>query len=337
MIISYFPAGGDEAKFTYAAAAELPATGVDDQLLIITDQTPSEYYLDTSEPESPADNAVWFMIGNVGTVSVDVAEETNFSMTLQSAKIYDANEASWTNCSGYIFQNGAWVQFAVGLPPRDTLENTTWSEIRVVSDLGMAEEYWSLGDEKTVNVNGVDLKVRIIGFNHFETDMYTKEKKGILFEFTQHLEAPYCYDSDGATVTWNNSDIRNELNGTFLTTLPEGLQNTIRECYPPFLNEDFSAIQYVADKVFVLSLEEYNFSTSYIYSKEATITSPVAYYAAGNSGVFQYMDEYDSLITRSKYDNDDNIAHIAFATNDGRAAYGDGDSAFYQVVPAFVV
>ena len=338
MLINYFPAvisaGG---AFTYNYAAELPESGEENELIIIVDETPSEYYLDTNEPESPADNAVWFMIGSVPGLSVDMDAENNFAFTLQAAKIYDANAVAWTNCNGYIYQDGAWVQFAAGLPPMDTLENTSWSEIRTVSDMGMAEEYWSVGDEKTVMVGETALKVRILGFDHFVVDMYTQEKKGILFEFTEPLSEFYRYDPNGASVTWNDSELRSELNTTFLTSLPEDLQTSIRECWPPYINAYFNEMLCVADKVFVLSYEEYDMGTTYIYSTEAAITSPVAYYEAGNTGIFQSMAEFNSLITRSKYDNEDGASYIALITGARRAASGNCESAYYRIAPVFVV
>lgn len=337
MLINYFPAvisaGG---AFTYNYATELPESGEENELIIIVDETPSEYYLDTNEPESPADNAVWFMIGNVGTVSVDVAEEANFAMTLQAAKIYDAATLSWANCSGYIWQDGAWAQFAVGLPPYDTLENTSWSEIRTVSDLGMAEEYWAVGDEKTVMVNGTEMKVRIAGFNHFETNLSTAEKKGIAFEFTTALPDRYAYDADGPC-SWGDSDIRATLNSTFLATLPEDLQTVIRDAYPFYLSDDLTTMRQTVCKIFILSGEECNINSSYLYAKETAQTEPLAYHAAGNKGGWTLLPEDECVLTRSFYNNSVGELTLFFINQDSRVASGPGTYGFQYVIPAFVV
>lgn len=37
-----------------------------------------------------------------------------------------------------------------GLPPKDTLENTSWADIAKVAKAGKAAEYWAVGDTKTI-------------------------------------------------------------------------------------------------------------------------------------------------------------------------------------------
>ena len=47
-----------------------------------------------------------------------------------------------------------------------TLEQTDWSEIALCSQFGQAKNYFSVGDQKTVSINGTNYKVQIIGFDH---------------------------------------------------------------------------------------------------------------------------------------------------------------------------
>ena len=65
------------------------------------------------------------------------------------------------------------------------LNDYSWSEIRQVSDAGLGDDYWNVGDRKAVNINGTvgtlavntTLYVYILGFNHNSA----KEGTGIQF------------------------------------------------------------------------------------------------------------------------------------------------------------
>lgn len=69
--------------------------------------------------------------------------------------------------------------------PAKALNDTTWAEIREISDAGKGSEYWSVGDRKAVLVKGTvgtlavnqTLYVYILGFNHNSA----KEGTGIHF------------------------------------------------------------------------------------------------------------------------------------------------------------
>lgn len=339
MLINYFPAvisaGG---AFTYNYATELPESGKENELIIIVDETPSEYYLDTNEPESPADNAVWFMIGSVPGLSVDMDAGNNFAFTLQAAKIYDAATGEWVNYAGYLYQNGVWVQFANGLPVKDTLENSSWSDIRTVSDLGMAQEYWALGDTKTITVDSQSYTVRIVGFDHYESDGLTGEKKGIVFEFVEPYDVGVAYDLDG-NPEWGSCDLRNELNTSFPNLLPTDLVANVRPVWPAYRNSNGNC-GYSECKFFIFSYEEATGRTSDIYSCEASQTERLAYYAAGNPGPWtRLVGEYDMAWTRSWYSGGENYVMLLpqETTNNVAGAYGVVNHAGNYSFPMFVV
>lgn len=340
MLINHFPTViSAEGAFTYNYAAELPESGKENELIIIVDEIPSEYYLDTNEPEAPADNAVWFMIGSVPGLSVEMDTENNFAFTLQAAKVYDAASGKWVNYRGYLYRNGAWEQFATGLPVKDTLENSSWSDIRTVSDLGMAQEYWALGDTKTITVDSQTYTVRIVGFDHYKINSTTDEKKGIVFEFVEPYSVGVDYDSDG-NPEWETCDLRNALNTYFPTLLPADLVANIRPVWPAYRNSDGDC-DYSECKFFIFSYEEATGKTSGIYSCEAYRTERLAYYAAGNPGPWTRLaGEYDSAWTRSwcavsGYEN--MVMLIPYSTgNNVASAYGVVDT-HNSSFPMFVV
>ncbi len=80
----------------------------------------------------------------------------------------------------------------------EPLEECTWEKISAISKAGNASEWFKVGDEKTVEVNGQPHKVRIIGFNQ-DKDLNNKPI-GITFEFVNLIS-----DSNGCSLAtlWN--------------------------------------------------------------------------------------------------------------------------------------
>ena len=75
--------------------------------------------------------------------------------------------------SGYFGVGGVARQFLSGVDP--VLNNNDWATIRAVSDAGQGANYWSVGDTKTITINGtvgtlslsnLSVYVFILGFDH---------------------------------------------------------------------------------------------------------------------------------------------------------------------------
>lgn len=75
--------------------------------------------------------------------------------------------------SGYFGVGGVARQFLSGVDP--VLNNNDWATIRAVSDASQGANYWSVGDTKTITINGavgnttfsnLSVDAFIIGFNH---------------------------------------------------------------------------------------------------------------------------------------------------------------------------
>lgn len=75
--------------------------------------------------------------------------------------------------SGYFGVGGVARQFLSGVDP--VLNNNDWATIRAVSDANQGANYWSVGDTKTITINGkvgatkisnLAISVFILGFNH---------------------------------------------------------------------------------------------------------------------------------------------------------------------------
>lgn len=78
------------------------------------------------------------------------------------------------------------------LPAKKTLEQQTWAEISQVAKAGEAANYWKVGDTKSLQFNGTQYVVQIIGFNHDDvTDSatYGRTKAGVTFQFGKANES----------------------------------------------------------------------------------------------------------------------------------------------------
>lgn len=63
------------------------------------------------------------------------------------------------------------MNMASALPPKDTLENTSWANIAIVAAAGKAAEYWAVGDTKTITfgasvLGSTTITVKIMGFEY---------------------------------------------------------------------------------------------------------------------------------------------------------------------------
>lgn len=164
------------------------------------------------------------------------------------------------------------------------LEIASWDNIDSISKSGNAASLWSVGDKKTININGTNYKVQIIGFNH--DDKTTGGKAGITFQMVDCLNTTYGMNSSNTTDGgWKNSAMRNRMS-TFLGQLPSDLRSVIKNVNKlTSAGSDSATINTTSDKLFLLSEVEIfgsNIPNIYSYPGEG---SQYAYYKAGNTKV----------------------------------------------------
>jgi uncharacterized repeat protein (TIGR02543 family) len=137
-----------------------------------------------------------------------------------------------------------WEEDVVKLPAMGTLlEDCTWDEIEAIADAGLADEYFDVGDQKTVaNSLAGAQTYRILGFNH-DTIAGTANKASITFGLASSADEyfePSIVASDTKyadvdrsaysyllTYYYGNSNIHNKLNGDFYNGYPQDLQDVI--------------------------------------------------------------------------------------------------------------
>ena len=162
-----------------------------------------------------------------------------------------------------------------------TLNDTTWENINMVSKLGMAKQFWSVGDTKTISVNGTNYEFQIIGFNH--DNKTAGGKAGITFQMVDCLSTTYNMNSSNTNNGgWKNSAMRSRMS-TFLSQLPSDLQSVIKAVNKLVsVGNNTSTIETVSDKLFLLSEVEIFGSTTYSFAGEG---SQYDWYKAGNTKV----------------------------------------------------
>lgn len=115
--------------------------------------------------------------------------------------------------------------------PQIELENTSWAEISAISKAGQAANYWAIGDQKTISVNGVNYLVDIIGFDHdVPTDpaAYGRSKAGITFQLHDLLTTTYQMNSTNTNKNgWKGSVMRTSTIATLLSQLNSDLSAVI--------------------------------------------------------------------------------------------------------------
>ncbi len=172
------------------------------------------------------------------------------------------------------------AQYELGLSTN--LETASWDVIDSISKSGNAASIWSVGDKKTINIDGTDYQFQIIGFNH---DTKTAGgTAGITFQMVDCLNTTHQMNSsDTNDGGWASCAMRTLALNNIFSSLPADLRKAIKAVNKlTSAGNQSTTINTTSDKLFLLSEVEIFGST--IYSKPGE-GSQYAYYQAGNSKV----------------------------------------------------
>lgn len=209
----------------------------------------------------------------------------------------------------------AAAQYELALVP--DLEAASWDDINSISESGIASSIWSVGDKKTVAIDGVNYQAQIIDFDH---DTKTSGgKAGITFQLVDCLNKYYAMNASTPHTNsggWTSCTMRSSIMATLLTKFPSALQNVIKAVNKLTSAGNQSAnINTTSDKLFLLSEVEIFGSTTYSKSGEG---SQYAYYKAGNSKVKKVNDSASNWWERSPDGSSGNC--FCIVASDGTAA-----------------
>lgn len=262
---------------------------------------------------------------STGTV---IAKSNNSSIATVSVsgktvKVTGVKSGS-TSISIYVTEDETYVQTITKtisinvqlLPEKRPLEEMSWAEIRQVSDAGLASSYWSVGDTKTITLNGTvgarsfsnyQMQAFILGFDHNASREGTKrihfcigKQKGKNYNVAfcdkygnQNYSGEDCFCMNKTATTvggWKDSFMRNTIMTQFRNALPADLKSNMKTVTKYSNNtsiahtSDFTA---TTDYMFIMSGAEMGYTpTGY----EDTYQKQYDYYVAGNKKLFSADD-----------------------------------------------
>ena len=180
----------------------------------------------------------------------------------------------------------------------DNLNDTDWADIDICGRLGMAQQFFKVGDSKTVNIGGTNYEVQIIGFNH--DDKVSGGKAAYSFQLVDCLnQTQQMNTSNTNTGGWNGSAMRGRMS-TYKSQLPAALRNVIKTVKKKSGTGggSSSGTQQTNDDLFLLSEIEIFGTTTYSVAGEGT---QYEWYKAGNSRIKKVNGSANSWWERSPY------------------------------------
>lgn len=171
------------------------------------------------------------------------------------------------------------------------MQDATWGEIDTISSLGIADDYWSVGDTKDITLTTTEtLTTEIVGFNH--DDLTSGGKAGITFGTKDLMVEKWELVYQTQETAWNflQSTFETTLNTSLLSSLPQDLSAVIKQVNKKFItgqnvpNEqaDPSITTTKQEKLFLFSCSELNMKFSDMFNSELNWTTYDATYAEGN-------------------------------------------------------
>lgn len=180
----------------------------------------------------------------------------------------------------------------------DNLNDTDWADIDICGRLGMAQQFFKVGDSKTVNIGGTNYEVQIIGFNH--DDKVSGGKAAYSFQLVDCLnQTQQMNTSNTNTGGWNGSAMRGRMS-TYKSQLPAALRNVIKTVKKKSGTGggSSSGTQQTNDDLFLLSEIEIFGTTTYSVAGEGT---QYEWYKAGNSRIKKVNGSANSWWERSPH------------------------------------
>ena len=205
----------------------------------------------------------------------------------------------------------------------DNLNDTDWADIDICGRLGMAQQFFKVGDSKTVNIGGTNYEVQIIGFNH--DDKVSGGKAAYSFQLVDCLnQTQQMNTSNTNTGGWNGSAMRGRMS-TYKSQFPAALRNVIKTVKKKSGTGggSSSGTQQTNDDLFLLSEIEIFGTTTYSVAGEGT---QYEWYKAGNSRIKKVNGSANYWWERSPLSGNTN--GFCYVNSSGDANYYSADYSF---------
>lgn len=162
-----------------------------------------------------------------------------------------------------------WKTLPTFLATDFSLDKASWSDIAALSESGNASKYFSVGDEKTIELStGEQVTLVVLGFNH--DDLTSGGKAGITFGMKNLLATTYRMNASNTNAGgWDESEMRTSTMATLLSQLPSDLQSAIKQVNKKATaGSQSTSITTSADKLWLFAEVEVDGTTSAGYADE---------------------------------------------------------------------
>jgi len=218
------------------------------------------------------------------------------------------------------------------IPAPISFSTDSWITITAASESGVAQDYYAIGDEKTVTLTtGEEITLQILDFEH--DNLNGGGKAGITFGMKNLLNTQYCMNSTDTNIGgWNDCDMRTQTMLLLFSQLPTDLQGVIKTVdKQTYIGDQTTGLVTSADKLFLFSEEEIYGNTQYGAFGKSLSTPGNGQASEG----FQY--EYWNLLNGSSYTPDGKTNRIKLQGTKGTIWYlrspgGDAFPASFCVV-----
>ena len=151
-----------------------------------------------------------------------------------------------------------------GIPQNFTIDS--WDTIATVAELGVASNYYNIGDVKTIGLNGIgDMTLQIADFNHDYLSASTTSKTAGITLITKNLLYQVYKINNGTTNVggFPDSQLYDVLSTTIYNALPADLRNVVKAIYKWYgTGNDTSNGQWFGSKIWIpLEYEVFGSST----------------------------------------------------------------------------
>lgn len=301
------------------------------------DPTVNDALYALSQKGSPAEVRV---MGDVGTTVTMVRGSKTLTGTVGSAgyaTLYPTELGEWsiTFIYGGTQKVKAFTLEVIGIVTvypfvvGSSLEDTSWSDISIMSSFGVCDQYFKVGDKKNITVNGVSYPVQIIGFNH--DTLTAGGTAGVTFQLVNCLATTYPMEASNTNANgWEGCVMRKTtLNTTIYGQLNSDLKSVIKAANKvSSVGNNSSGLETTSDKLFLLSEIEVFGATTYSFAGEG---SQYEYYKAGNSTIktvngsvngWWERSPFSGFTTYFCYVNSDGNANFNVAGGSGGVSFG---------------
>ncbi len=257
-----------------------------------------------------------------------------------------------------------------------TLNSNSWATIKAVSDAGKGDNYWDVGDTKTITINGtvqgftfsnLSIAAFIIGFDHnssregsnrihFQIGKIANKLVGLCdSNYGNYVSSGFCMNTEQTNRGgWSNSHMRKTVLGnsgapssspanSLLAALPADLRAAMKSVskYSDNTGGGYDTASYVTattDWLFLLAEFEYHGSRRrYANSAEQNYQKQYDYYKAGNSKAHYRHDSTGTAVAAwTRSANVGNGGSFCLVNEDGTTAGINADYS-WALAPGFVV